>query len=220
VKVPRLSPLNKKTLVFTIAYMALFTGIAVNIANYEFLYYLVLMAVLVVFIMVYHENLHLGHGVLGALSALGFLHVLGGNIFIDGVRLYDYRFLSGLLRYDNVMHGLGLFIVTIALYSATAPHVGETIHHRHRLVSLLVVLMALGVGSLIEVVEFGAVAFLDAGGRVGDYWNNALDLLFNLGGASAAVLLLSYSPLRRLVRGTQSVPLGAPTHSPRSRSRR
>lgn len=216
-KIPHLSPLNKKILIFTIAYMALFAGIAVRISNYEFVYYLALMAVLVILVVVYHKSLHFGHGVIAALSVLGFLHVLGGNTFVDGVRLYDTRFLGGLIRYDNIMHALGIFIITIALYSATAPHAAETIHHRHRLISLMVVLMALGVGALIEVVEFGAVAFLDAQERVGDYWNNALDLTYNLVGSVAAVLLLSYAPLRRLVSGTRRVPLGAaPSHRRRS----
>lgn len=55
----------------------------------------------------------------------------------------------------------------------------------------LLVLGGMGFGVLNEVVEFVAVAFFGQTG-VGDYWNTALDLVFNMFGAIIATVFIHY----------------------------
>jgi uncharacterized membrane protein YjdF len=58
------------------------------------------------------------------------------------------------------------------------------------LFSLLLILIALGIGAVNEISEFAAVVFLGAQESVGDYFNNALDLVFNLFGAIVACFFI------------------------------
>ena len=53
---------------------------------------------------------------------------------------------------------------------------------------LIVVLAVTGVGALNEIFELGAVVFTGSTG-VGGYYNNALDLIFNLIGAIIGVMI-------------------------------
>jgi hypothetical protein len=48
----------------------------------------------------------------------------------------------------------------------------------------------MGLGAFNKVIELGAVIFLGASGQVGDYLNNAIDLMYNLGGAVLACFYL------------------------------
>jgi glycopeptide antibiotics resistance protein len=53
--------------------------------------------------------------------------------------------------------------------------------------------MALGVGTVNELVEFLAVVFLNAEEAVGGYFNNSLDIVFNtIGSLLATVLIYIY----------------------------
>ena len=54
----------------------------------------------------------------------------------------------------------------------------------------MLILMALGVGAINEIIEFIAVEFLEAAQQVGDYENNAKDLVFNLFGSFIASLII------------------------------
>ena len=50
--------------------------------------------------------------------------------------------------------------------------------------------MAMGVGAFNEILELIAVVFLGAAEQVGDYFNNALDLFFNLIGSTIACFFI------------------------------
>lgn len=66
-------------------------------------------------------------------------------------------------------------------------------------------MIASGFGAFNEVLELGAVAYLNAAKQVGDYFNNAFDLLFNMLGSIIACFFLmryhkykkSYSAIKR-----------------------
>jgi putative membrane protein len=191
-----LSKKDRRLLIFTVGYMALFTSIAILRGNREFLYYIMLMVGLVLFVVAYHGKLHLGDLVLAGLSIVGLLHVMGGNIYIGETRLYETYLIGEVLRYDNLVHSFGTFVITLVLYSALIPHVDQAVRGSIAVLSIILVLMAMGAGALNEIVEFGAVALLDAHQQVGDYWNNSLDLLFNLAGSMAAVTLVNLTRRR------------------------
>jgi putative membrane protein len=56
-------------------------------------------------------------------------------------------------------------------------------------IGLIVFLASIGIGALNEVIEFSVVVLFTSG--VGDYFNNALDLVFNAAGALISVLYMS-----------------------------
>lgn len=181
---------NDLILIFTVVYTLVFTVNGLLERNLEFLYYTILMVGLICFVLMYNLQLHLGFFIVMNLSILGFMHLLGGNHYVEGIRLYDRFFLDGVLRYDNIVHAYGTFIATLALYSLIVDFIDVRLRRHYIRFSLVLVLMAIGIGTINELVEFAAVVFLGAAEQVGDYFNNALDLLFNTIGSIAACLII------------------------------
>lgn len=183
----------KLILYFIVGYLIVFGFLAILNKNPEFLYYIIIMTLLVIIAVRYHRKLHLPASVLTGFSIFGLLHVAGGNLFINSKRLYDLWLIKGVLKYDNLVHFIALFFITIASYSLLRPHLDKKIKHNKFLLLLLFILISLGIGVFQEILEFGAVIFFNAAERVGNYVNNALDLVFNLIGAVvASVFLLIY----------------------------
>lgn len=184
---------NSLILIFTIAYLAAFAINAFFQANLEFLYYTILMIGLIYLIVIINKHLHLAFFILVNLSLLGFLSLLGGNFYIGETRLFDFYFIPGVIRYDNIVHVYSTFIVTLILYSLLDNFIDEKIRQNYLIFSLILVLMAIGVGTVSELVEFAAVVFFDAAEKVGGYFNNALDLVFNtLGSILACIIIYIY----------------------------
>tara|TARA_Y100000310_G_scaffold342243_1_gene444544 strand:- start:1293 stop:1868 length:576 start_codon:yes stop_codon:yes gene_type:complete len=176
---------NKLNLLFyfTLGYLFLFSILAIFNDNYEFLYYSIVLSVLLFGIVSYARKVYFPLEIVAGLVVFELLHILGGNLAFGGVRLYDYWLLEG-VRYDNVMHFLGSFLVGIAAYSLVEPYAKKNVPPV--LIWSILVLIVMGVGALNEVLEFLAVVFLGAAERVGDYYNNAVDLVFNLIGGVLA----------------------------------
>lgn len=181
---------NYLILAFTLAYLSAFTVNAIVNANFEFLYYTFFISFFIYIVIVLHQNLHLAFFILLNMSVLGFLHLLGGNFYINELRLYDFYFLPGTLKYDNFIHAYASFIGTLALYSLLVNYVSKPIIERYYVLALILVLMAMGVGTLVELAELGAVLFFGATEQVGDYYNNSFDLIFNTLGAVLATLVI------------------------------
>lgn len=196
---------NDLILLFTVVYTLTFTVNAFGDHNFEFLYYTFLMVALLCIVVMLNQQIHLGFFILFNLSLLGFMHLLGGNFFLaDGSRLYDMHFLGGLMKYDNIVHTFGTFTATLTLYSLVADFIDDRIRERYLLFSLLLVLMAIGIGTINELVEFLAVIFLGAAEQVGDYFNNSLDLFFNtLGSIIACIVIYVYRERPRFYQRLQ-----------------
>ena len=175
---------------FTLAYLFLFSLYAVFNNNYEFLYYSIVMSVLLFGIVSYSKKVYYPLEIVLGLVVFGFLHIIGGNFHIYGVRIYDYWLVEGLFKFDNLMHMLGSFLVGIAAYSLIKPHIKEV---PRRLAWTMLILIVMGVGAMNEVLEFIAVVFLGAADEVGGYFNNAVDLVFNfIGGVLACIGIYWY----------------------------
>jgi len=186
---------NKNYLIvfFTVGYLLAFSVDAFAHSNWEFLYYIILMTVLIFTIVSINKRLHLAFFIILNLSLLGFLHLFGGNFHVGLVRLYDYYFIADILRYDNIIHTYGTFIATVALYSLLSPYISKELKSHYPIFAIVLVLMAIGIGVLNELVEFLAVVFLNAAEQVGGYYNNALDLLFNtIGSIIASIFIYFY----------------------------
>ena len=187
-------------LVFTIGYLILFTVLAVLRGNYEFLYYTLVITQLMVLIAALHKRMHLTTHIIIGLSVLGFLHVAGGNVHIAGVRLYDMHLIGEFFKFDNLVHALGILIATFVGYNLLAPHLDRRIKYNGLLLGFILVSIAMGIGVFNELLEFGAVVFLNAAEAAGDYFNNALDLFFNLIGAIVAVFFIHTYHAKQLKR--------------------
>lgn len=178
---------------FTFVYMLFFVVFSVINKNYEFVYYIIVLSILMFIIILYHKKMHLSATIISGLIVLGAMHLAGGILKIKNVRLYDIWLIPNLFRYDNLVHLFGTFIATFVVYSLLKPHLDIKLKHHKVLLYILMVLITMGLSVMNELLEFGAVVFLNAAEQVGDYMNNALDLVFNMiGSLIACVFVLRY----------------------------
>jgi uncharacterized membrane protein YjdF len=117
---------------------------------------------------------------------------LGGNLYLGSLRLYDFYLLPSFFRYDNFVHAYGTFIGTLALYSLLNKAIEQEVRKRYWIFALLLVFTSIGLGTIVELVEFFAVLVFGVTEKVGDYFNNTLDLLFNTLGATLATIVLYF----------------------------
>lgn len=118
--------------------------------------------------------------VLVILSASGFGHMAGGNLFVDSVLLYEHSW--GVIGYDHLIHVLGLGGAGLAVQEATYRMLGGTHGFQGAVIAFL---GANAVGAFIEIGEYLATLTVEAA-RVGGYDNNMQDLIANLIGSLLA----------------------------------
>jgi hypothetical protein len=110
-------------------------------------------------------------------------HFAGGFLYpTDGVSLYNHYFAG--IRYDKFVHFYNSMIAAIVL-SYIFREAGLDLGAFE---AFIVVMVTLGLGALIEIVEYFAVLTVPNTG-VGDYANNIQDLIVNLFGGLTGVLL-------------------------------
>lgn len=122
---------------------------------------------------------------LWAASLVGLGNMLGGVLLVDGDALYMAQLL-GDLRYDKFFHALAAgAMVTVAWEAMTRwsdgiRHLGGQL--------LLTWLVVMGGGAVVEIAELIGSTMSDV--SVGDYANNALDLVANATGAAVGIGLV------------------------------
>ena len=124
-------------------------------------------------------------GALLALLQVGILmHFGGAFIHIDGARLYDAHLFG--IRYDKFVHVVNAFAVA-ALVSRVfgIQQIAPT-----PLNALILIMVVLGLGAVVEIVEYVVVLTIPENG-VGEYDNNMQDLIANLCGSVAFVVARS-----------------------------
>jgi len=113
------------------------------------------------------------------------MHFSGAFIQIDGHRLYDSRFFD--IRYDKFVHFTNAMIATfITLHIFSKRELPDS-----KFILLLAVLTVLGLGAVVEMVEYVVTLTVKHNG-VGAYNNNMLDLVSNFFGSIFAVILYKY----------------------------
>ena len=177
-------------LVFTWIYLIFFILLAAARKNYEFVFYITVICLLTIITILHHKQLHLRPAIVGGLSLMGLMHLAGGNLYFNGIKLYDIYSFQNFIRYDQIVHTLGFFVATFVSYSLIRPYLDIRVKHHPLILSIILILIASGFGAINEVLEFAAVLFLGAAQAVGDYYNNAWDLVFNLLGTIAACLFI------------------------------
>lgn len=145
------------------------------------------MGLLILAIALYHRKYPIPIGVVFGMALVGILHILAGNIYISGTRIYDIWIIKNIIKMDNIVHLIGGYVSVFISYTLLIQHLDkETVIKNKLILCLILILMASGIGALNEIFEFFAVIFFDAAQNVGNYYNNALDLLVNLFGAVIA----------------------------------
>ncbi|MFA4953046.1 MAG: DUF2238 domain-containing protein [Candidatus Pacearchaeota archaeon] len=180
--------------IFNIAYILIFAFYYIYIASYEFLFYISVVVFLSLLIVITINKTKFNNFILWLLSFAGFLHMAGGGIFIGGKNLYHLNIIhlfgsgdSFVLRFDQVAHFYGIFVITIVAYHLLNIYL---IKKNNLLLRCVVVFfIGIGWGALVEIQEFATVVMFQNTG-VGGYYNNSLDLVFNALGAVTASIIL------------------------------
>lgn len=152
---------------------------------HEFYMYAIILFGLIVLAWIRFRRFVIAPHLLVLVQAGILIHFAGAFVQIDGHRLYDERFWLG-IRYDKFVH---------AYNSAAAVLVVSAVFDRlalelRALRPLILVLCVLGLGAVVEIVEF-FVSLTVVHNGVGGYHNNMLDLVANLCGSLSAVAWLS-----------------------------
>jgi hypothetical protein len=188
----RLLPLRSgETPLATLALVGLVAAAAVAIGTggYEFLFYIAVVAAITLVVTLLHRRISLSHASLWALLAWAGLHMAGGMWPVPppaGV-LYNFWLIPGVLKYDQLIHAYGFGVTAWICWQALC----ALTRGREASPLLLVgsALSAMGLGALNEVIEFAATKLVEKT-NVGDYDNNAWDLVFNMLGAVISVLVI------------------------------
>ena len=160
--------------------------------NYEFLLYTFTIGILIYIL--YRTDKILNYSNFGkwGFSIWLLAHFLGGSLKINGIKLYDTVLfnITGaplyILRYDQIIHTFCYLVLAFFIYALVKKISGKNANRWA--IGIVAVLAAEGLGAINEIIELLTVVFFNSTG-VGDYFNNALDLVFNLIGAIIAVLI-------------------------------
>jgi len=163
-----------------------------SVGNFEFVWYIFIMLFLISMVALLHKYYHFPTLVLGGFGVWGLLHMLGGSVYINGVKLYGAMLWNiipsqSILKYDQFVHFYCYIIITLMLFYIFRSYLKE--NYNWLVVSVLLVFMGMGVGAFNEIIEFMPVLFLEDTG-VGGYFNIAWDIVFNTLGAIVAVVIL------------------------------
>lgn len=184
---------NILTIWTNLAVLAGFTAYFLIKSNYEFMIYA---GSIVVFIFILAKSDRLFN--YPKIAKIGFtvwliLHLLGGSVHLGQTRLYDLMLFDvvgkpyNILKYDQFMHTYCYVVLTLYAHSVVRFVTRE--HANSFVVAVITILMSMGIGCVNEIIEFSTVALYNATG-VGGYFNNALDLVFNTGGALLGLFVI------------------------------
>lgn len=124
---------------------------------------------------------------LWAVSLVGLGNMLGGVVLVEGNALYMAE-VFGPVRYDKVFHALAGGAMVLVAWEAMKRWSGGIRHLGGQL--LLTWLVVMGGGAVVEIAEL--IGSTLSGVNVGDYANNALDLVANGTGAIVGVAVVSW----------------------------
>ncbi len=181
--------ISKSTLV-NIVLLASFTVYYLVQRNSEFLIYVVTISAMIYLIEKTDRIFNYGLPAKIGFCIWLFLHLGGGAFHINGNRWYDTILIDivgepyHILKYDQAIHTFCYFVITLFIY-AVVRHISKETPNRLA-ICLITALAAMGVSAMNEIIEFSAVVVFGSTG-VGGYYNNALDLVFNLAGVIPAI---------------------------------
>jgi hypothetical protein len=131
---------------------------------------------------------------LWAVSLVGLGNMIGGVFLVDGDPLYISGAI-GPVPFDKFFHALAAFGLVAIAWEASKRWSGSGYHLGGMLI--LTFLVVMGGGAVVEIAELIGASVSDV--SVGDYGNNALDLVANAVGAALGVALVLWNEMRRAV---------------------
>ncbi|WP_343081580.1 DUF2238 domain-containing protein [Ostreiculturibacter nitratireducens] len=180
---------------FTVAYIAGFSVWFLTIGNYEFIWYIVTMVVMIALVGFNLRVAEFPVGLLWALTLWGLAHMAGGGVPVGDSVLYAKVLVPltengelTMLKYDQLVHAYGFGVTAWLLF-----HILRRNHPGMQggwSIYVYPAIGSMGLGSVNEIIEFAAVVSMSETG-VGGYFNTALDLVFNAAGAIIAVIWLA-----------------------------
>ena len=199
----KLRPRHIVLLIINIGLVITFGTVFLLHKNYEFVIYVgVIIVCLSLICLTFFRTAYSTATLLG-LTIWSLMHMAGGGVYINGVRLYDIILIPlsqtyPILRYDQVVHIFGFAAATLTMFDLLRPLLKENLQHFIAL-SVVVVMAGLGVGAFNEIVEALVAATIPQSG-VGGYVNTALDLISDLIGAVLAMAFINWRYLRYGIR--------------------
>lgn len=181
-------------IIHTIA-LVFYTIFFISQGNFEFLAYIAVIVIVMAAILLTNHKLNYPVKLLWGLTIWSILHMSGGGLYINGIRLYDFMVLNlvgapyHILKMDQIIHAYGFAVATLLMFYLLRPHLGKKIT-KWGAISVVIILAGMGAGALNEVIEF-ATTVLFASSGVGGYVNTALDLVFNLVGSVGAMIYIA-----------------------------
>lgn len=161
--------------------------------NYEFLLYIGVIFFFFFVLLLTDAIVRFSKTALWGTVLWAFLHMSGGGVPVGEGRLYDVILLPlsktyEIFKYDQFVHFIGFGVATLLMYELLKP-VLRPDHRNWVRLAIIVIMAGLGVGALNEVIEFFATVITPETG-VGGYVNTSLDLVFDLFGAVAMMVVI------------------------------
>jgi uncharacterized membrane protein YjdF len=195
----RIRPAHIVLLIINIGLLAVFGTVFLLRRNYEFVIYVGVIVVCLALICLTIFRVWYSTLTLLGLTIWSLMHMAGGGVYINGVRLYDIILIPlsttyPILRYDQVVHIFGFAAATLMMFDLLRPLLKEN-PRRFIALSVVVIMAGLGVGAFNEIVEALVAAVIPQSG-VGGYVNTSLDLISDLIGAALAMAFIKWQYLR------------------------
>lgn len=176
-----------KKLLFPIIYVFLFLLIStiffVLSLNFFILFFIILMAIFFLCLIGLDRIFNFPLWLIWMATIFISLHFLGSTFPINGGSLYGFLIFNfigkpfNILQFDQIVHFFGSLMTTFFVYFI--------MKSKNKLIFgfdyFFIILIVCGVGAINEISEFAFFVFFNS--NVGDYYNNSLDMVFNLFGA-------------------------------------
>jgi hypothetical protein len=189
----RIRAIHIVLLIINVGLLAVFGAVFLLRRNYEFVIYVGVIIVCLAIIGLTFLKVRYSAATLLGLTVWSLLHLAGGAVYINGIRLYEIILIPlsqkyPILRYDQFVHTFGFAAATLTMFDLLRPLLKENIEGYISL-SVVVIMAGLGVGAFNEIVE-ALVSATVAQSGVGGYVNTALDLIADLLGAILAMAFI------------------------------
>jgi VanZ family protein len=176
-------------LVFITAYTVGLTAYGVAIDSPLTYVYLGITLLLVATFGVFHYFTRFPLSLLWLMAVVGLVNTMGGVLLADGDPLYAAGRV-GPVPFDKLFHALAGLALAFIAWHVVRRFAGDGYHRTGLVVINLLVVM--GGGAVVEIAELIGTALSDV--SVGDYGNNALDLVANALGAAVGCTWLYFKP--------------------------
>ncbi len=180
-------------MIFNCCALFLFSAHFLIERNYEFIIYVGVILFFVMVVIITNGKVRYPNAVLWGLTLWAVLHMAGGSLYINNVKLYEMMILPlsqtyPVLRYDQLVHITGFGAATLTLFYILKPLLRPELK-TWTAVSVIVFAAGLGVGALNEIIEFVTSCIVPESG-VGGYLNSSLDLVADFIGALLALIII------------------------------